>query len=478
MEGEILKYPSSSHFLPVTDEEREMRLMYDNKRPYAVGHGVSVDWTINKNNSCEKVSITFIPKSHVMKPQFDDVSYSISGKEVPKLYSNNIFKLSYLSSNKLLKEELIKNLKGITNYYHGWIEELEKQNVENIYHDEKRRIIDRCSKSKLRIEEGISLLNDDQIFEIFKLSNEVMLYSMLQSEKLKNGPFELDNEIDEVKLDKETKVWRPFQLAFFLQVLPSLINENHNDRDLVDLIWFPTGGGKTEAYLFLAAFELIRRRYVYGEKGNGVGIINRYTYRFLSMDQFQRTSIMICALETIRKKIYQVNEKIGKEEFSIGLFVGEAISPNNLEPNPLFSERDKSSLTQLESLYKERDPRERNPFPISSCPSCGTFLLPKKTMKMMDGSVDVGAYGFKQNKRQFKTHCLNKKCEFHDKLPIYFIDEDITKNRPSFLLGTIDKFAVIPWDTASQQIFSAKNNSKYFPPSLIIQDELHLISGL
>ena len=86
-------------------------------------------------------------------------------------------------------------------------------------------------------------------------------------------------------------------------------------------------------------------------------------------------------------------------------------------------------------------------------------------MKMMDGSVDVGAYGFKQNKRQFKTHCLNKKCEFHDKLPIYFIDEDITKNRPSFLLGTIDKFAVIPWDTASQQIFLQK----------IIQNIFHLL---
>ena len=95
-----------------------------------------------------------------------------------------------------------------------------------------------------------------------------------------------------------------FPLAFFLQVLPSLINENHNDRDLVDLIC-PTGGGKTEAYLFLAAFELIRRRYVYGEKGNGVGIINRYTYRFLSLDQFQRTSIMICALKTIRKKYFK-----------------------------------------------------------------------------------------------------------------------------------------------------------------------------
>src|SRR6202023_2036894 len=98
------------------------------------------------------------------------------------------------------------------------------------------------------------------------------------------GPFELgDAEVGPIDyLANASAKWRPFQLAFFLQVIPSLMDPGHLDRDVVDVIWFATGGGKTEAYLLTAAFELIRRRLVHDVRGNGVGVLNRYTYRFLT----------------------------------------------------------------------------------------------------------------------------------------------------------------------------------------------------
>ena len=476
MEGEILKYPMSKSFLPELEEERELKLIFSDKRPYAVGHGVSVNWKHNDEGKCYFIEASFMPKANVMRPKFDNLNYNTSAGPAPQNFDKRIFDISYLSSNDLSKSDLIQNLRLLNEYYHGWINEINLYKIDKIFSPEKDRIIKRCLLSHKRIEEGINLLNDNELFEIFKLSNSAMLISMINSEMLENGPYELEKieaqDTNNYK-PKKPKTWRPFQLAFFLQILPSLVNENHEDRDFVDLIWFPTGGGKTEAYLFISAFELIRRRFKYGKKGCGVGVINRYTFRFLSMDQFQRTSIMIAALETLRQKVFTTNEKIGDEEFSIGLYVGEAISPNHLTSN---DDNSKTSEAQLEKIYSENLPRDKNTLPISSCPSCGTYLLPAKQMKKFDGSVDINAYGFKQKGKDFRTNCRNKSCLFYKKLPIYFIDDDIIHYKPSFLLGTIDKFASITWGPNTGQIFAARSR-KYFSPSLVIQDELHLISG-
>ena len=479
VEGEILQYPMSKSFLPEQEEERELKLIFSDKRPYAVGHGVSVNWSFDEQKKCNFVEASFMPKANVMRPKFDNLQFNNIKGLVPYKFNKKIFDVNYLCSDDLSKSELIQNLKFLNEYYRGWIEEINSYDIDNIFSPEKERIIKKCLLSHKRIDEGINLLNDDQLFEIFKLSNRAMLISMMNSDLVKNGPYEVDeiNKIEKEYLEqnksRNSKTWRPFQLAFFLQILPSLVDENHEDRDLVDLIWFPTGGGKTEAYLFISAFELIRRRYKYGQKGVGVGVINRYTFRFLSMDQFQRTSIMITALETLRNMIYPDNKKIGEEEFSIGLYVGEAISPNKIARDEYNS---RTSEAQLENLYNENLPRDKNTFPISSCPSCGTYLLPEKQIRKFDGTPDDKAYGFKLTGRDFKTYCLNKTCLFHKQLPIYFIDEDVISKKPSFLLGTIDKFASVTWDTNTSHIFASRSRSHY-PPSLIIQDELHLISG-
>ncbi len=476
LEGEILQYPMSKSFLPEQEEERELKLIFSNKRPYAVGHGVSVNWQHDGQGKCVFAEASFMPMEKVMRPRFDNLQFTTSEGDAVQKFDKKIFDITYLSSSDLSKSDLIQNLNFLNEYYNGWINEINSYEIDNVFSSEKERIIKRCLLSHKRISEGIKLLNDDELFEIFKLSNKAMLISMINNDNIEKGPYEL-GEVDaqEINYDKpkKPKIWRPFQLAFFLQILPSLVDESHEDRDLVDLIWFPTGGGKTEAYLFISAFELIRRRFKYGKKGCGVGVINRYTFRFLSMDQFQRTSIMITALETLRREVFPVNNKIGEKEFSIGLYVGQAISPNHLVSN---EDDSKTSQAQLENIYTENLPREKNTFPISSCPSCGTYLLPEKQMKNFDGSVDLNSYGFEQKGRDFKTYCRNKTCKFHKKLPIYFIDDDVIHYKPSFLLGTIDKFASVTWDRNPGQIFAARSR-EYFSPSLVIQDELHLISG-
>lgn len=469
--GRIEKYPVSS-YSPPTEEEAEIRLIYGKRRPFAVGHGTSVDWKV-EGEDCIEITTTPIPKAYVWRPIFDKLEINEQGKT--KIFeNNNIFNVAYLSSNNLEKNKLINDLNNLINFYEDWIKNQIEIDVEDFYADSKNRIISKCIQSKDRILEGISLLKDDKVFELFKLANKAMLISMEHSKRISNGPFELGaSNTDKFDyLDATEFSWRPFQLAFFFQVLPSLINEEHIDRETVDLIWFSTGGGKTEAYLFLAAFELLRRRLFFGKSGEGVAIINRYTFQFLSMDQFQRTSVMICALEILRKEeLEKGNNWIGSNRFSIGLFVGGGISPN------LFQDRNgNGSNEKLNQLFNEKKPRENNPFPISSCPSCGTYLLPKEQkIKAEDGSVDNSFYGFAGMGNNFRTYCPEESCQFHSSLPIHFVDEDVREQLPSFVLGTIDKFAMLTWNRSNPKLMGADTNFK--PPSLIIQDELHLISG-
>src|ERR671923_314284 len=122
--------------------------------------------------------------------------------------------------------------------------------------------------------------------------------------------------------------WRPFQLAFLLMNLPGIVHPAHDDREVVDLLFFPTGGGKTEAYLGLAAFTLVLRRLRHpGIQSAGLSVLMRYTLRLLTLDQLGRAATLICALELLRRN--DVN-KFGDWPFEIGLWVGRAATPNRM----------------------------------------------------------------------------------------------------------------------------------------------------
>ncbi|MBV0893156.1 hypothetical protein KTN05_15180 [Paracoccus sp. Z118] len=477
VDGQILKYPAA-RYVPPTDEERELRVIYGEQRPYAVGHGVATDWKL-ENGYCEWVQTEALPTAHVWRPVFDNLSITSNGEQLT-FDDDDLFKIAPLASGDLRGSELVKRLTGLVEFYEEWIVSQSAIPVDAELKVDAARMIDRCERSAARMKEGIRILESHaEIARCFMLANRAMLMSMSHAGRATGrgredglqGPFTLGKaETGPIDYYDNPAQWRPFQLAFFLLVLPSLAGEELPDRDLVDVIWFATGGGKTEAYLFVSAFELFRRRIVEGKSGGGSGVINRYTYRFLTADQFQRTAGVICAMEMIRRKLAASGDaSVGEEEFSIGLFVGGEVSPNS------FAGSHDGAFSRTQELLDSSQPRDANPYPIESCPSCGTLLVPEEKKTKPDGSPDDAFYGFFATANSFTTRCPEEDCAFHEGLPVYFIDEQLLRAPPSFLLGTIDKFAMIPWKESGGVLLGL--GTEWSPPSLVIQDELHLISG-
>ena len=238
---------------------------------------------------------------------------------------------------------------------------------------------------------------------------------------------------------KEELKWRPFQVAFQLLVLQSTLDGKHDDRSVMDLLWFPTGGGKTEAYLAVIALVMFYRRLSRKnpDEGAGVNVIMRYTLRVLTTQQFERAAFLICACEKIR-----IERKLeaGDNPFSIGLWVGSTAIPNKVA--------EAHADAQLRAMQ------------IKNCPCCGNKL-----------SVH-------SDKSKFAILCLDPSCFFGKRgepLPIWTVDEDVYRELPSLLIGTIDKFAQIARNRLTGGLFGLRTS--HSPPDLIIQDELHLISG-
>ncbi|WP_426692906.1 hypothetical protein ACMC5O_002350 [Sphingomonas sediminicola] len=477
VEGQVLKYPAA-RYVPPTDEERELRVIYGEQRPYAVGHGVATDWKVD-DGRCPWVKTEALPTAHVWRPVFDNLSVSKDGVQ-HTFPDEELFRVAPLASGELSGDELTTRLTGLVDFYDEWIASQAEISIDGELASDAERMLRRCRRSAERMRQGIEILRGDQdAARCFMLANRAMLMAMSHSARASGrgrkdglqGPFALGKaDTDAIDYFQNTAKWRPFQLAFFLLVLPSLAGEELPDRDLVDVIWFATGGGKTEAYLFVSAFELFRRRIVEGKAGGGTGVINRYTYRFLTADQFQRTAGMICAMEMIRREVATNGDNsLGDDEFSIGLFVGGEVSPNS------FAGSEDGALAPTQELLDAARPRDVNPFPIESCPSCGTLLVPESRKAKPDGSADESYYGFLATANSFVTRCPEEDCAFHEALPVYFIDEQLLRAPPSFLLGTIDKFAMIPWKENGGALLGVGTDRS--PPSLVIQDELHLISG-
>lgn len=289
---------------------------------------------------------------------------------------------------------------------------------------------------------------------------------------------ELDNGIDYNSLEyfKENKTfnprYRPFQLAFFLLNIESIINEKSSDRiNTVDLLWFPTGGGKTEAYLALTAFTIISRRILHNENADGVSVIMRYTLRLLTAQQFERATKLILSLDFLRRKFNESDiNHFGNSEISIGMWVGASTTPNSFKDAKVIWKEISDELTKLNNK-KAGDYKKINTLPITSCSWCGCNLVSKNTH-------DYYQQGYNATDKSFFTKCINPKCAFSEELPIYFVDDQIYNTPPTLLFATVDKFAMLSHRKEGHKLFnSLPTNSSKLPPDLIIQDELHLLSG-
>jgi hypothetical protein len=245
--------------------------------------------------------------------------------------------------------------------------------------------------------------------------------------------------------------------------LESTANSDSLEREAVELIWFPTGGGKTEAYLGLSAFSMFLRR-LRDPQDVGVDVLMRYTLRLLTAQQFQRAAGLICAMEYLR--IAQPTD-LGAKSFSIGIWLGGETTPNSSQ----------DAVAKLSELQKNPLKAE-NPFLVTKCPWCAAQLGVIKLAPVVPKSVPR-VWGYERRGGSVFFKCTDRCCPFSDSLPIFVIDEEVYENTPSLIIGTVDKFAMLAWLPQARSLFglSAEGIRISSPPNLIIQDELHLISG-
>ena len=334
--------------------------------------------------------------------------------------------------------------------------------------------------------------HNDIAFKSFLLANTSMYIQMLISNKNVFGKkgIELEDLNDterykSLEFFKNFKDWeafnlanpeplkyRPFQLAFFLLNVESIINDKSTDRnEVVDLLWFPTGGGKTEAYLAITAFTIISRRMMHKENAEGVSVIMRYTLRLLTAQQFERATKLILSLDFLRRQ-FNKNDAFyfGSEKISIGMWVGASTTPNSFKDAKRIWKKISDEITKLNGK-KNGDYDKVNTFPIQSCSWCGCNLVTKNK---------IGYYvqGYTASDSNFQVRCLNTSCAFEDELPIYFVDDKIYSNPSTLLFATVDKFAMLTHRNEGHKLFNSLSiNDQKLPPDLIIQDELHLLSG-
>ncbi len=415
------------------EDDRISDLLYREFLEYSTGHTCSSMWqTENNNGEVTLIRTEWIPETEVKgtDPQ---------GNMIFASTKNNLPEnpLSAYWITQTTDQELINGLSKIPYAYAQWItrEEARIESLTQDWSDQARKNLTACRQALKRMEDSIRRLSSDRIMaKAFRLANLAM-----------NIQYGWNQEKSGSSLE-----WRPFQMGFILLCLESLADRSHPDRMTMDLLWFPTGGGKTEAYLALVAFSAFLRRLKNQEdpdKGGGVAAIMRYTLRLLTTQQFVRATSMILACEAIRRGKFREfsSEYLGETPFSIGLWVGSGATPND------YDEARKS----LESRDSEPSPRQ-----LLNCPACHSPVEWKPNT----------------SKRSIEAKCPNLECILHEQnkpLPVFTVDSDIYVEKPTFLIGTVDKFAQIVRKAETGPLFSMGTN----PPDLIIQDELHLISG-
>lgn len=434
-DGRIEEY-DTTRSLELDDESAELRLRYRNRRIYAVGHGMAADWEL-VDESCTRVWLEPVP-AHIV-PAIETVGFKADAPEAEAL------KLSKLAQIDSAPDQVIASLNAFVDAFERWVT-TQRGRVGSFGPDGPvaDRIVERSEESLARMRKAVDLLKDDgeqHLRTAFALAMEAMRLQMLRSS---NGEPQ----------------WRPFQLGFLLVALASTVDDRHDDRELVDLIWFPTGGGKTEAYLGLAAIEIFHRRLEHGTAGGGTAVITRYTLRLLTAQQFQRAAALICAMELLRRPGPLGDGRArGMAPFTIGLWVGNEVTPGTLA----------EAKAALDRLHKAARPEEANQFQVESCPWCESPMVPAAR------SHDRSMYGVKLVGREVVIHCTNSACEFHDELPLLVVDEVIYSTPPTILLATVDKFARLQFKPEAGRLLGL--GTSYRQPSLIIQDELHLLSG-
>ncbi len=432
--GKTVFHPRKPNASDSDEDNRISNLIYRDVREFATGHNCSATWSLDdKTGDCIEVKSTWMPTEEV-KP-IDHSGDKIFQNIISQTPVGNLSAQAMYESSDVLLELST----AVSDAYDSWIDEQIKRigQLDKQFVEQAKANMEKCRSAGLRIKEGIQYLAEQHdARKAFQIANLVMRVQRSWS----------DGQPDWQQPNGADLIWRPFQLAFVLMCIPSSSERRHEDRNILDLLWFPTGGGKTEAYLLLSAYTLILRRMRNPQQAAGLSVVMRYTLRTLTVQQYQRAAAMITACEAIRTEKY--SKLLGQERFSIGLWVGEASTPNKLPE-------------AYKALNREVNPTS-TPAQIKTCPRCNSAL----------------SWHSSGSSEKVSVTCTNENCRDSDlfkDLPFLAVDEQIYAEVPSLLIGTVDKFAQITRNEPCGNLFGIASDR--LPPDLIIQDELHLISG-
>lgn len=458
----IVPYPDKkSESLLMNDAEaRSLDLLYRQAPVFAIGHGCAATWN-EKWGADRSFGVCADPFPIFEAPSVTPNVTLDDGSELSVPFAP--------LAGLVPENDGFESLRKVVDNYCEWIEGLKTKSK---LFDGSRKLaanehIEICERTLRRMRNGLEWMQTNQeARRAFALANRAVLFQQIRSKQKvrhstynKDGSISVEGSIGGLDWKENEGGWRAFQIGFLLASLKSTVLGGDEDRDTVELIFFPTGGGKTEAYQGLAAFSIFYDRIV----GNqiGVSVILRYTLRLLTSQQFLRASGLIAAMEVIRRQ-----ENLGGIEFSIGIWVGESVTPTSCQ----------KALAALRKLASNSD--AENPFVLTKCPWCSAQIGPIEVRHRLPKGTPRYV-GYREASRSVQFFCPDQNCELRNKIPVYVIDEDIYKNRPTILIATIDKFAMLAYRPEAKQIFGFDKNGErqIRPPNLIIQDELHLISG-
>lgn len=484
------------------DEIRRLDLQYKDRLEFAVGRTCSADWVVRKGaRRATSVSTTWLPRAETPQTRAGEVEGAT---------------LSMKTLSSVRPDGLREGLAPLVSGYEAWLNRQEDTAAKLPKHLQEiaEVVLWEARQAHRRLVDGLEFVaSDDAGLTCFHFMNRVMRDQRLASqvaELRKSDPTlsisQARQELETAESDgKPIASWRPFQLAFVLMQLQALTDPTSATRSgehqaRVELLFFPTGGGKTEAYLGLAAYTFAIRRQqgvVNSTDGalngiDGVSVLMRYTLRLLTAQQFQRATALVCAAELARR---EDETTWGTEPFRIGLWVGTDVSPKRFE----------EAEEQLKKVNEGASHR-LTVLQIQRCPWCGTEISP------------ANVRGDATSRRVF-VYCGDElgRCPFSrggsvpEGLPVLTVDEEIYRLTPTFIIATVDKFARLAREGEAASLFGfvsrrcgrhgyvhpdytgcavqshpANNGhpvatvtpaSRLRPPDLIIQDELHLITG-
>jgi hypothetical protein len=468
----VLPYPERAASGVSADGEAEsFDLLYRRMKTFGVGHGCAADWHGPAEDRVARICAEPFPA--VQTPSITPEIFRVAPNGERTEIAVPMGPLAGLEPG----DDGFAAVEDVVALYAEWIEQRRRDlsELSDRYLPAARLHLDQCEVALDRMRSGLEFVRTGPARIAFQLANEAVLNQQLRTRRtarstvlLSDGRFSVRDPLNlQSWRDMRGRgSWRPFQIAFLLATVQSVADPTHPDRETVELIWFPTGGGKTEAYLGLAAFALFYRR-LKDPTDSGVEVIMRYTLRLLTQQQFQRASSLLCSMEVIRRR---EPVGLGTSEFSIGIWLGGDSTPNTRSIA-------KKVLRELNSDDKFAE----NKFILLRCPWCSATMGPLDRPEKVGGRRPVGprVAGYQERNGTVAFSCPDQTCDFVGGLPVYVIDEDIYEHRPSMIVATVDKFAQLAWKTDCRSIFGIGPDGTRIssPPQTIIQDELHLIAG-